>query len=464
MHFRNRGSRSLVPLAVPLLVVIAGGAQAAPVVHTPNQARAAAYLKTVCADLAATAVGTSAPPPSSAQLADLTQRCQFFEGANSAPAALGTAYTAVMGQQINAIGPQTKKFGSLQQDNLAARLAELRRGARGASFSGLEVTDADGNVLANGGSQLSDYLPGGASGDAEQGWLDGRLGVFVNGSLKGGSKRVSKNSFAFNLSDNSVTVGADYRITNHIVAGAAVGSGKTTTDFANSFGHLDITATGVSVFASLYGTRYYVDAVAGYGRPHLQTDRHIAYSESASIIDQDATGSTHLRDVWTGISAGSPLNYRAFTLTPEVSLNYHEIRLDGFTESMSAPAAAGSGLALAFGDAVVPSLQGRAGLRAAYTFSGSWGVFEPNLHATFIREMRSHPDDFTARLAYAPQAAGLFYIGTDPPEGHYFGGGGGVNFQLAHGISGFVDYEQLKVLKTIKSHELSLGLRYQFGI
>jgi uncharacterized protein YhjY with autotransporter beta-barrel domain len=457
MQFRNR---TFVLRGMILSLVIPGGAQAA---LTPNQTRAAAYLKTVCAQIAATATGTNGNLPT-AQLNDLLQRCQFFENVNSPPASLSTAYFAVMGQQINALGPQTKKFGSLQQDNLAARLAEIRRGARGASVSGLAVTDSDGNMLAGGGSQLSDYLPGGASGDAEQGWLDGRLGVFVNGSLKGGSKRKSANSFQFKISDNSVTVGADYRITNHIVAGAAVGSGKTTTDFANSMGNLDLTATGVSVYASLYGSSYYVDAVAGYGRPELHTDRHIQYTELGGAVDQDATGTTHLRDVWTGISAGRPLSYRAFTLTPEVSLNYHEIRLAGFSESMSAPLAAGAGLALAYGDAVVPSLQGRAGLRGAYTFSGSWGVFEPNLHATFIREFRSHPDDFTARLAYAPQNTGLFYVGTDPPEGHYFGGGGGVSFQLAHGIAGFVDYEQLKVLKSIKSHELTLGLRYQFGL
>lgn len=433
---------------------------------TPNEVSMAGYLQKVCVQLEGSPASEPVLTPGQQ---DLVQRCQFFQSPNATPAALSNGYLSILGQQINALGPQTKKFGSLQQDNLASRLAELRHGATGASLSGLTLTQDDGTVLASGNQGISGFLPGGASGDGNGEWLDGRLGIFANGSLQGGSKRKSANSYGFDISDNSVTVGADYRIGQHFVVGAAVGSGKTTTDFANSFGRLDLSATGVSVYASLYGSTFYVDALAGYGRPNLNTTRHIQYAESAGMatIDQDALGHTHLHDLWSGISFGRPFNWKAFTLTPEGSLNFHEVRLDEFSESMSSPNRPGAGLGLTFGQAVVPSLQGRAGLRAAYTFSGGWGVFEPHLHGAFIREFRNHPDDFTARFENAPQGTsdlGSLTLQTDPPEGHYFGAGGGVSFQLAHSVSGFVDYEQLKVLKTIKSHEISFGMRYQFGM
>jgi outer membrane autotransporter protein len=443
------------------LVPLASRAQVPPVNATPNQRAMAAYLQKVCTQVAD--LGDGEGDGGGAQ-ADLADRCVYFQNSAADTPGLGSAYNAILGQQINALGPQTKKFGTLQQDNLAARLAELRHGVRGPSVSGLTVMGDDGAPLVSGG-QLSDYLPAGASGDGNGEWLDGRLGVFANGSIKSGSKRASKNSFAFDISDDSATLGADYRITKNIVVGIAAGGGQTTTDFANSLGRLELRAKGVSLYASSYGDSYYVDVILGYGVPHLDTTRHIAYADPSGDVDQSAFGRSTIHDLWSGMSVGRPFDWGAFSLTPEGSINYHEIRLAQFSETMSDPDAAGSGLGLTFGRAVVPSLQGRAGLRAAYVFSGPFGVFEPNIHGTFIREFRNHPDDFSARFTNAPEGTeGAAILQTDPPEGHYFANGGGVNFQLAHSIAGFVDYEQLKTLKTIKSHEFSFGLRYQFGL
>lgn len=441
---------SLAPLALQAQVIPPPNA-------TPNQRSMAAYLDTVCAQAAnAGEVGGAE--------ADLFARCAYFQNGVAPTPGLTGAFNAILGQQINVLGPQTKKFGTLQQDNLAARLAELRRGVRGASTSGLSVVGDDGAVLA-GGTRLSDYLPIGASGDGNGEWLDGRLGIFANGSIKSGSKRASKNSFAFDINDDSATLGIDYRIGQHFVIGIAAGGGQTTTDFANSLGRLELRAKGVSLYGSFYGDTYYIDLIAGYGVPHLDLTRHVAYADptAGGGVDQNAYGRSRIHDLWTGMSLGRPFTWGAFSLTPEGSINYHEIRLDQFSETMSDPDGPGSGLALTFGRAVVPSLQGRAGMRAAYVISGPWGVVEPNIHGTFIREFRNHPDDFSARFSNAPTGTGAAILQTDPPEGHYFANGAGVNFQLAHSISGFLDYEQLKTLKTIKSHEFSFGVRYQFG-
>jgi uncharacterized protein with beta-barrel porin domain len=448
-----------------LLTCSLGYAQtgAPPKPPTPNQAAAAAYANKVCAllpDVATSAEATGLTPGEQ----DLAQDCLFLR---NLPAG---AFPAILGQQINALGPQTKKFGSLQQDNLTARLAELRHGVTGASIAGLVITDDQGRIVSNGHSQLSDFLPIGASGDDNGAWLDGRLGVFVNGDVQVGSKRASKNSFAFDIKDDSVTAGADYRVGQRFVFGAAYGSGKTTTDFANSLGRLDMTAKGVNLYGSFYGPGFYVDSLVGYGEPRLNTDRYLNASSAGSpglgAIDQQAFGSTHLHDLWAGTSIGRPFDWGAFDLTPEGSLNYHEVRLSEFSETMSDPSAPGSGLALRYGNATVPSLQARAGLRGAYTLSTSWGVIQPDAHATWIREFRNHPDDFTTQFVNAPStASGLWTtLQTDPPEGHYTAYGAGVLFQLAHRISGFFEYEELRTLKTIKSHEFSMGVRYQVGM
>ena len=449
-----------VPCAdlLPIIIVLAPhvGSAASPAKPTANEDSQFGYLSSICPKLTSP---TSAATLTAGQQ-DLARECTYF--LSNSP----TSLLPVLGMQINALGPETKKFGSLQQDNVTARLAEVRRGATGLSLSGLTLTGGDDAITASGTSQFRDYEPGGGSGDSNGDWLDGRLGVFANGDLQDGHKtRVTAGNFAFDIKNYSVTIGADYRIGQHFVVGAAYGSGKTATDFTSSLGRLDLKTNGVNLYASLFGERYYVDVLAGYGVPSLDTDRHIQYT-GAQSVDQDAYGSTHLHDLWTGLSAGVPLNWSAFTLTPEGSVNYHEIRLSQFSETMSRPETPGSGLGLTFGNASVPSLQARAGLRATYTISTPWGVLEPNIHGTFIREFRDRSDTFTAQFENAPASASslAYTLHTDPPEAHYTANGGGINFHLFHGIAGFVEYEELHTLRTIRSHEISFSLRYQFGM
>jgi|SRR5438105_8006837 len=455
---------SLENARVVLLCAMASGARAQPPLPpnpTPNIISIANALQQACNQLGVATSGVTLTPAQQ----DLAQRCAFFENAQSTPVALTAGYTAIVGQQINALGPQTKKFATLQQDDVTARLAELRHGRQGVSLSGLDLRGDDGRLLA--ANDAAAYLPADSSGSGAT-LMEGRLGLFLNGSVKVGSKGKSKNSFAFDIDDNSLTAGADYRITDWFVTGAAYGGGRTKTTFSGNLGRLDLEAKGLNVFASFYGSTYYLDILGGYGRTDLNTDRNLQFIESTSgtTINQQALGRSRIHDLWVGLSVGDALNWRQWSVTPEGSINFHEIRLDGFTEGMSQPTAPGAGLALSYSDAVVPSLQGRLGLRLGYAASTAWGVFQPQIHGTFIREFRNRADKFTAQFAAAltlPGGATPAFISTDPPEGHYFANGGGISAQFAHGVAAFIDYEQLRTLKTIKAHEFSFGLRWQAG-
>jgi uncharacterized protein YhjY with autotransporter beta-barrel domain len=424
---------------------------------TPNITSVAAALQRVCDRLSSSAGNT----PLTETQVDVLQRCNFFEDPKASPTALANGYAAIVGQQVNALGPQAKKFASLQQDNLAARMAELRHGSTGVSLTGLELRGDDNRLLA--ANNIMDFLPADSSGSGDTpSWLRNRLGLFVNGSVKVGSKRRSQNSFAFDIKDTSITAGADYRVTDWLVVGAAYASGRTKTIFANNLGRLDLKADGGNLFALFYERSFYADVIAGYGGTSLSTDRVLNYTESSGVVvNQQALGSSHIQDMWAGVSVGDELAWGPLFVTPEASLNYHEIRLGGFTESMSAPSAPGSGLALSYGDAVVPSLQGRLNLRVGYTWSTPWAVLVPQAHYSFIREFRNRSDFFRARFAAAMDATDPpVLIRTDSPEGHYFANGAGFTATFPHGFAAFFDYEQLRTLKTIKSHEFSFGVRY----
>jgi outer membrane lipase/esterase len=432
---------------------------------TPNVQSIAAALQRACNSLA---TPTNAQVLTSSQ-ADLLQDCAFFENSDTSPQALTNAYNAIVGQQINALGPETKKFSSLQQDDITSRLSELRHGASdGVSLSGMDLRGDDSQLLAANGPAAEQYAAASAaSGGNSSSFLDGRLGVYVNGKLQDGSKAHSKNSFAFDIKDDEVTAGADYRITNWLLAGAAFAHGNNHSVFDDDLGRLDSSSNGVNLYASVYHSTYYLDVLAGYADTDLHTDRNLNFVDTVSSTDiaQQALGATHLHELWAGLDVGDSLYWGHFFIDPQGSINFHEIRLDGFTESMSQPDAPGSGLALSYGSGVVPSLQGRLDLRLGYTLNTPWGVFQPQIHGSYIREFRDRADTFTAQFAAvgALGAGEPALIHTDTPETHYFANGGGFTTQLAHGFSAFLDYEQLKTLKTIKSHEFALGVRWQIG-
>ena len=452
--------------AAIMFCTLSASVSGAPVVlppgATPNVASIASALQTTCDRLSAASATSSLDPTEQ----DFLHRCAFFENPGASPAALSSAYAAIVGQQVNALGPQAKKFATLEQDNLAARMADIRHGSTGLSLTGLQLRGDDGHLLA--ANNIVDFLPAADSigGNGASSWWDNRLGVFVNGSVKLGSKRPSQNAFAFDVRDQSITAGVDYRVTDWFVVGVDYASGHTKTIFENNLGRIDLKANGGSLFALAFAGPFYLDALAGYGGTDLGTVRDLDYTESGGgLISQQAIGSAHIQELWAGISVGDELTLGPLVLTPEASLNFHEIRLHGFTESMSVPDAPGAGLALSYGDAVVPSTQGRLNLRLGYTWSTPWAVIVPQAHASFIREFRNRSDAFGVRFA-ADTALGSpdapAYLKTDAPEGHYWANGGGFTAQFQSGIAVSFDYEQLRTLKTIKSHEFTLGARYEF--
>jgi hypothetical protein len=404
-----------------------------------------------------------------AELTDLAQQCAFTLSPSTPPTTLAGVLTAIVGQQMNVLGPLNRKFASLQQDDLTERLRELRHGAQGISLVGLDLRGSDGQLLAANGASVLDFLPDAATdGGSAPSFLDRRLGLFVNGGLRVGSEAGTPDTFASDIHNNSITVGADYRITDWLVTGAAYATGQTRVIFAGDLGRVDLHENGFSLYTSFYGSSFYLDLLAGYGVSALTTERHLQFTNTlnGSNIDQQAIGRSHLHDLWAGFDLGKELYWRALFVTPEAALTYRQARLDPFGESMSQPNAPGTVYALSYESTTMSSLQAQLGLHLGGTLSTRWGVFQPQLHGAFIRELRGHPDalpaTFTAAL-HLPGATDEAYLASDVPDSHYFAVGAGIHATFGKGLAGFFDYEALAGLTNIKNHQLSLGVRYNVG-
>jgi len=442
----------------------AATAIALPSPATPNTTAIAGALQRICAQLLALPNSAAGVPAEQ----DLARQCPFFE--NATPAAVAPAYAAIQGQQITALSPLIGEFASLQHDDLTERLAEVRQGAHGVDLTGVNLRGSDDGLMRAGGPTLMDFLPAPAGGsDSAPAWLDGRLGFFVNGNVTIGSKMNTPNNYAFDVKKNLITIGGDYRVTDWLVTGAAYGGGQTRVLFANNLGRMDLHDNGLSVYASLYHSAFYLDFLAGYGVSRLSLDRGVDFSNtiSAAPVDQQAVGSTNVHNVWTGLSLGEDVNWHQILITPEASLNWRQGQLDSFTESMSQPAAAGSGLALAYGSTTVDFVQARLGVSIGGTWSSPWGVFQPQIHGMAIRDLINEPNTYSVRFASAENLGGAVdtpvTISGDYPVQQYYALGASIRATLPRGFSAFFDYEQMTHTLSMKAHQLSFGVRCQLG-
>ena len=179
-------------------------------------------------------------------------------------------------EELNAPAANSIDFGLAQRANIASRLISLRNA---------------GSPLASLADPYSLYATtGGASGDEAMG---GKLGLFINGNLGNGDKDETDFEAAYDFELTGVTVGVDYRFTDSMIGGVAVGYATSDTDF-DTGGSLDADGVTGSIFGSWYGERAHVDLIAGYGSQSLDSVRRVTYTlaEEPTPIDHTATGDT----------------------------------------------------------------------------------------------------------------------------------------------------------------------------
>lgn len=414
----------------------------APVAVTPNLSSANTTLRQVCGLVQGASNLTAAQR-------DLARTCSFLEDPNASPGAIGTAYQALIGQQINALQPVFELF-EFRTDDLIDRLEDLRE------------DDKDG---------VPRGAHGGGSGDAAT-FLDGKLGLWASGKFESADKNYSSNAFAYSIHDNTATVGADYRISDSLVAGLAYTGSSIDVPFSANLGRMTLSENGFNLYTSFYRGSFYADLLAGYGNSALDSTRNLSFTNTTTpeTVNQQAVGHSTVRNLLAGISIGDTLTWRRwhmFSVTPEASLTYRQAHLDAFTETVSQPDGPGSGLALSYGDTTLESLQLSAGVRLGLTLSTPWGVVQPQLHSDYVSELLDSPSTFTASFAAAANLGGAaatpIAIQSDVPDNHFFSTGASLSMTFTHGITAFFDYDFLTGTRYISAHTISIGVRYQPG-
>lgn len=424
----------------------------------PLQTEVANAIDTLCPALAN---ATSLSP----QQRDLLQQCQTILGSAGVNTqdtinALDELFSDVALAQGNA----SMLAAQSQFQNLKARIAALRSGTGGTSFGGLALNSASGSVpiaslfsALNGESNTANTTNN--SGDFE------RWGFFATGSIGRGEAETGSINPAFDYDINGLSAGVDYRMSDKMIVGAALGFTKQGTTLPGSDGSVDTTGWSASAYSTFYQqNNWYADAVLTYGQNRFDLQRHINYTlplfgGGFATVDQIANADTDGSMLSAAFTFGRDFQRGGWAIGPYGRLTYTKLDFDAYDEILLS--GSGSGLGLHIAERSLTSVATVIGSKFAYSHSTDWGVLMPHLQLEWEREFKDDPQTIQASFIYDLTDTPITVTG-NPEDKSFFRIGLGLSMILSRGRSGFIYYEKMIGRDRLDQDTLSMGLRMEF--
>ena len=344
---------------------------------------------------------------------------------------------------------------SVQNRNIGLRLNSLRSGlGGGVSVSGLSLAIKGEPVPIP--SVLAGMLGGGASADRSTAL--GRLGIFANGQGSFGDQATTPRAEGYDFYTAGLTMGADYRLTDQIILGAALGYLRTKIDRLSTVSDSSIDGYSLSAYGTYYiKDRFYVDSILTYGRNDYSIDRQserLSSSGSGTSLDR-ITARTDGDQLSASASGGYDFTAGGLTFGPSGRATYIRVHIDGYSER--GPAASN---AARIPDQTVESLTTAFGAQATYAISTPWGVLLPLVRAEWEHEFKGNSRVLTASLVSNP--ATLLSARTSAPDRDYFNAGVGMSATFSRGVSAFVHFEETLGRLNFTNHSFTGGMRFEF--
>lgn len=297
-------------------------------------------------------------------------------------------------------------------------------------------------------------MGGGASADS----AFSRFSVYTNGYSSWQEYNQHGLNPGFKLFDAKATLGADYRFTDNFIAGLSSSFLTSDSQFKQGAGDIDTDGYAFAIYSSFYtDNNFFIDGSFAYSDQSHDSRRNIVYGVTNQVASATVDSDTYS----AGFSTGYNFFINGWTLTPTARWMYRNIKLDGYTESLSNPGGAGGSLALAIGEQEYESMTGNFGAQLSYAWSQSWGVLIPTFSAEYIHEFSNNARTVNARFINAPTGTGSFTVSSSEMDTDYASISAGVSTQFSQGVSAFLNYEKLLGLKSVTSDSVSMGIRLE---
>ncbi len=411
---------------------------------------------------------------------DFGELCDYLIALDDT-AAQGAAITELTPEEIAAQAQVSLSSQKMQLGNIGSRLAALRGGGTrqaveqlallingktldlGALRSAWASRRDDKSFAKHVDSALASALAGGvtAAGDDDAGPHSGivsgapRWGLFVNGRMSLGDRPTTARETGFDFETLGLTAGADYRLSDRLVVGGALGYLDTDTDLDRDGGKLDARGTSLSAYGSYTRGSFYLDGVLSYGRNSYDLIRHLDLPQPFQGQQRfTALGSPDGNQLSASLGGGYDTQIQSWTIGGYAGLSWVDSAIDGYTERDAGP----FNLVVAQQD--VESLLSEAGVELAYAASRSWGVLRPTLRLSYLHEFEDDARLIRARFAQ-DATANEFAIPTEEPDRDYFNLTGGLTATLARGRTVYLIYDTDLERDDLDVYTFTFGARFE---
>ena len=324
--------------------------------------------------------------------------------------------------QTSAMNRVTVEFAGPQVATVTGRMQNLRAGIGGGLALQMNTDPREPVYYAG---PVTDLPSDSSASTRSSMWNQGRLGVFINGSMGTGDRDRTAYEPGFDYDAYTMTAGVDYRFTNNLVIGTAFGYSSAEADIDLDGGNIESDGYGGLLYATYFVGEFYMDIIGMVGKKDYSIVRNVDYSiveftgGGTTTVDQTFTGDPDATEY--GFSAGVGYNFFkwGFTFQPYGQLNYLDTEIGGYTESLdNANTDAGFGLALAFEDQSITSLISSFGGRLSYAVTTSLAVLIPQISFDWQHEYENDSRNITARFVNGiDHVDNLILIPTDDRTG-----------------------------------------------
>ncbi len=419
-----------------------------------RQRGAAAAIDSACPALFVMQDSLDAPS------SDLLARCSEIVGAVSDdPNGVARVLDNLTTEESASQGAVATETNVTQVRNVKARMLALRQGSTGIDATGLVMRSGDTSLPVSAFSSFMQNdadVSGGGSPDF------GPWGFFINGRFTTGEKDSTSTEVGFDFDSYGITLGVDYRVNSSFVIGAALGYNDVDNDINNNQGNLEVDGYNFTGYATWYNpSSYYLDTLLTFGNNDLDSRRNINYSIGTTTVNQVAIGTPDSDSLGFAVSFGRDFSTANRIFSPYLRVDYTDIEIDGYAETLSNPNADGSGLGLLVGDQDIESLEAVLGARMSWSLSRDWGVMVPVLNFEYAHEFDDDSRVISASFLNDPTSTAFTTV-TDDPDRNYFNLGAGISFVFSNGRSMYINYDTIVGLSDVTQHTLRIGGRFEF--
>jgi len=368
-------------------------------------------------------------------------------------AAVQEAYKQMSPEKGGALANLGFAAANFQVRNLATRTTNLRfvQGGSG-SASSLAPGGVSCNYSRQSGLMLAyngGFLPDLFSARREFKAPESPWGLFADGGAAFGTQSSTSNQTGYSFTLGGLTLGADYRVGDHLLVGLATGYSNTASSFHGTGGSVTVNTVPFNAYAAYFSGKLYAYGSLGYALNLYNLRRAINFDG----IGRTATSATTGNQFNLYGETGYDLKLRQFILTPAATLTYSALWLGGFSEQDA------GALNLRVGPQNASSVQTGVGGRLTVPLKLGQVLLAPQAYAFYQHEFANGSRGLNASLS---QGSSTFAWQTDAAGQNFALVGASLTAGLKENLYAQVNFNAEVGRRNATAQFINAGLRYEF--